>query len=376
MASSCQVLPVTTDAQRRAWDEFATTSSVGHMHQCLWWAEPLSRYGVRSEALACWVDDRLMGGALFRSVPVPFTTMTVTECLNGPIFLDWESTWADLFVRELAELPRALNSIAVVMKGCPRRDVHTDIVSAFGRAGLEATLTPGVVEAIVALEGRSLNDILKNFKNTTKSGLKKSQKRTEHVRRLTTPEDLSEAYAAWMATAARRGFSDIRPWPALQPVLRHCVANGLGSVLGSFAEERLLAAIFVAHVGKTATWVYSGYMDGCGRYNPTHRLVYEAIRESLEKEMSAYSLGNLISDGARGRSGVDEFKLGFGALPHRHLDTITWERRPLVYRLLETLRHGWLGRRVEALLRRHLIRSGDATPDHLAEGKARAGKHE
>ncbi len=70
-------------------------------------------------------------------------------------------------------------------------------------------------------------------------------------------------------------------------------------------------------------------MDGAEKYSPTHMLQFEAIRESLERGMATYNFGMLISEGQTAGRGVDEFKLGFGAEPRRHLDTIIWKRKPL-----------------------------------------------
>jgi lipid II:glycine glycyltransferase (peptidoglycan interpeptide bridge formation enzyme) len=179
------------------------------------------------------------------------------------------------------------------------------------------------------------------------------------VRWLTAPEDLAQAYAAWIATANRRSFTDVRPWTGLEPVLRHCIDNRLGSVLGSFLEERLLAAAFVVHLGKTTAYVYGGYMDGAEKYSPTHVLQFEAIRESVNRGMAAYNFGNLISEGNSAGRGVDEFKLGFGAVPQRRLDTIVWKRKPLLYHSIEQLRRWRMGGKLEALLKRKLISRGE-----------------
>jgi lipid II:glycine glycyltransferase (peptidoglycan interpeptide bridge formation enzyme) len=158
-----------------------------------------------------------------------------------------------------------------------------------------------------------------------------------------------------MATANRKSFTDVRPWTGLHPVLRYCVDNRLGSVHGSFLDEKLLAAAFVVQVGNAAAWVYGGYTDGAEKYSPTQVLQFEAIRESLERGMDTYNFGNLIGDGQPAGRGVDEFKLGFGAVPQRHLDTIIWKRKPLLYSTIERLRRGWIGARIEARFKRKLI---------------------
>jgi hypothetical protein len=358
-SATLRVGPITTPAERELWNDLAVSPPVGHRHQCLWWMEPLQRYGFRNWALGCWKGDQLVGGALFRSYPVPLTGSTVSQCLDGPIFREWDSAWADAFVAGVAEMARNANSMSVVLEDCPRLDVHRDVVAALRRGGFKTTVSPGPADAVLPLEGRTMDDIRKAFNHGTRQRIKKAQSGKLSVRRLTRPEDLAQAYAAWIATATRKSFSDVRPWMSLEPVLRHCIDNGLGSVLASFLDQRLLAAAFVTHVGKAASWVYGGYMDGAEKYSPTHILQYEAIRESLERGCASYNFGNLISRGESVGRGVDEFKLGFGAVSQQHHDTIVWQRKPVLYGSIQRLRRGWIGQNLETRLKQRLIRRGD-----------------
>jgi hypothetical protein len=325
--------------------------------------EPLERYGFRSSAIGCWKGDRLVGGALFRSYGVPLTRATVSECLDGPIFLEWETDWADDFVSGLMAMAAQVNSMAVVVRDCPQPDVHRDVLGALRRQGFQTTLTPGPADAVLTLEGRTLDEIRSGFNHGTRQRVRKGSAGPLSIRRLTAGDDLVKAYAAWIATASRKSFTDVRPWMALEPVLRHCIDNRLGSVLGSFLDDRLLAAAFVVHVGKTTAYVYGGYADDAAKYSPTHALQFEAIRESLERGVARYNFGMLIAEGQPAGRGVDEFKLGFGAVPERHLDTIVWKRKPVLYDSIERLRTWRMGGKLEALLKRKLIRRGDSSED-------------
>jgi hypothetical protein len=359
-STTLRVRPIATTDEREAWNDLAARSRVGHRHQCLWWMEPLGRYGFRSVALGSWNEGSLVGGALFRSYRVPLLRATVTECLDGPIFLEWENTWAGEFVAGLVGLAKKVSSIAVLMRDCPHEDVHRDLLAALESRGFTVALSPGAVEAVLPLEGRTMDQIRKGFNHGTRGRIRKGQAGPLSIRRLTEPEELAQAYGAWRATAARKSFTDVRPWLAIESVLRYCVGHGLGSVLGSFLEQKLLAAALVTHVGNTAAWVYGGYMDGAEKHSPTHVLQFEAIRECLEKGIPAYTFGNLISEGQPEGRGVDEFKLGFGAVPRRHLDTIIWKRKPLLFDTIERLRQQRWGRNLEALLKRKLVQRGDS----------------
>jgi GNAT acetyltransferase-like protein len=354
-----QVTPLDSTADRAAWDDLATRSTVGHRHQCLWWMAPLQRYGFRIDVLGSWNEGVLVGGGLFRSYDVPLIGGTITECLDGPIFKEWRGEWADDFMAGISELAGRAKSMAVLIRDCPHAEVHHDLIVAFRRAGLGTQLHKGPSDAVLTLEGRTIEQIRSGFNRGSRSRVKRGQKDVT-IRQLCGAEDLTKAYAAWMATAARKSFTDVRPWLGLEPVLRHCIDNGLGMVLGSFLQERLLAASFITFVGTTASWVYGGYMDDAEQHNPTHVLQFEAIQESLTRGFPRYNFGYLLAENQPGARGVDEFKLGFGAVPQRHHDTIVWKRRPLAYAAIEWLRRGSIGRSLEAVLKRQLIGRGDA----------------
>jgi hypothetical protein len=357
-SSSVNIRPIRTPAEREQWNSLAESGAVGHRHQCLWWMEPLSRYGFRISALGCWTGDRLVGGALIRSYSVPLTPVTVSECLDGPIFLDWDQTWADAFIAGLSEVAGRVDCTALILQDCPHAAVHQDLLAAL-RRGRKTTVKMGRADAVLSLEGRTMDQIWKGFNHGTRQRIKNARARELTVRHLSRPEDLHRAYQAWIATAQRKSFSDVRPWESLEPVVRRCLDQRLGSVLGTFLGDTLLAAALVTHIGDTATYVYGGYMDDAQQYSPTHVLQHEAIRESLERGLARYNFGYLLAEEQPLAQGVDQFKLGFGAVPQRHLDTIVWERKPLLYASVERLRRGWLGRNLEPRLRKALIRRGE-----------------
>lgn len=354
-----QVLPLTTADQHQQWDDFASHGAVGHMHQCLWWAQPLAQYGVKSRVLACWDNHQLIGGGLFRSIPVPGLGVYITECLNGPIFSTWNAAWADVFVAQLLVFARATNSMTVALKNCPRHDVHSHLLAALRRARLPIMVTPGEAEAVLAVEGRTIDTVWKGFRKGTKYAIKKGQKGPLHLTTLTKTEDLAKAYTTWMATAARKGFSDVRPWPALEPVLRTCVDHNLGAVFASCLGDEIVAARFVTYIGNTAVLVYAGHVDGSEQHSPNHMLDYEGIRQCPERGSSAYSFGTLTAYGEPTSNGVDEYKLGFGALPTPHHETMTWHCKPLLARSVAWLRRQPVGDRIVELVKKRLLRRSE-----------------
>jgi hypothetical protein len=318
--------------------------------------EPLTRYGFRVTVLGCWRGDRLVGGALFRSYTVPLSRVTITECLDGPISLEWENSWGDALVAGMADLAREMDSTVLVVQDCPSPEMQQSVVAALRQRSHRATLRPAMADAVLPLQGRSLEQLWRGFNHGTRQRIKKAGSNGLEIRPLAESTELMQACTAWTATADRKRFSHVRPWPSLEPVIRHCIDGGLGSVLGSFRDGKLLAAAFITYIGDTASYVYGGYADGARQHSPTHVLQYEAIRESVNRGLAGYNFGSLLGPSQLEARGVDEFKLGFGAIPRPHLDTVVWERKPLLYASMEWLRRGWLGRSLEVQLRKALIR--------------------
>jgi hypothetical protein len=313
-----------------------------------------------SRAIGLWSDDAHVGGALFRSIPLPVRGATVTECLNGPLFDDWRSEWAAPLLAALTELASDTKSIVVIVKGCQHEALLEDLQTAMRRAGSRLARQPGDREAVLPLEGRDLDEVVRGFHSGTRRAIKKGRAGPAAVRRLTTTEELRQAHVAWLATAARKGFSDVRPWETLAPVLRRSIDAGLAAVFGSVVEGRVVAAIYVTFIGRVGVYIYGGYVDGAEGHRPNHVLHLEAIRECLNRGCSAYNLGALGRPESSGVDGLDQFKLGFGALPVTRPDTLVWLRKPLLYRVMHQIRSAPVGGALENIVRRRLVRRGTA----------------
>ena len=353
-ATGFRVEPIETPEQRERWDQFVRRAAGGSLNQCFWWADPLKQYGVTARGIACWHGDVLVGGAMLRSIPVPLIDSTMTDCFRGPLFVEWRSEWSEDVVAGIEEIARRSNSIVVSLKGCPRHDVIDDLASGMRRAGLKLTRRPGEREAILALHGSTLDQLIAGFHKGTRRAVKKGREGSVEIRRVVGTDELRSAHATWLATAARKGFSEVRPWETAEPMLRHSIDAGLGAVFASFVAEELVASIFVTYIGNSAAYIYGGFSDDAERHRPNHVLHLEAIDVALEGGYATYNLGRLTPSPQAAIDGVDQFKLGFGASPVTAPDTVVWERKRVVYGVMQRLRQQRVGTALETFLRRRL----------------------
>ncbi len=353
-----EVAPLSTPDQRASWDAFSSQSELGHLYQCLWWAEPLAEYGVTTQVLGCLRGKEVVGGALLRSIPIPFTRSTVTECLNGPIFRDWLPAWSIPFVSGVRRLAKAQRSSVVMLRACPNENIHHDLLEEFRRCGLRVKSAPGKTRAIVALGNHTADNIITAFDHGTRRNVRIAPRMNVTVRKVTDESELRQAHATWLASARRKEFTGVRPWASIEPVLRQALVRDLGAVYAAFVESRLVASIFVTYIGTCAEYLYGGFLDEYKRFRPNHVLHYKAIQDCYKLGIDTYDFGNLEKPDDAHNHGVDRFKLSFGAKLARQLDSIVWERRPVLYHGTKMLKGSPAGRHLVAFARRHVLRRG------------------
>ncbi len=346
------------ESGRGAWDDWVSGSPSGHMHQCFWWASPLQAYGMTPEVVAAWNGDALVGGNLFRCTKVPRLPFQLVESLDGPAFEGWQPSFASPYAEAVAAFARETRALSVVFQGCPDPAIHRDLVEAFRLLEGDVVLSQGPTEASLPLDGQTSESLSSGFSHGVRSSIKKGRRNGVSVARLETAADLRAAYDAWMATARRKGFASVRPWEALLPVLQHSVSSGKGVVFGAVMDGTVIAAIYVSYVGQAAAYVYGGHLDGAERYSAAHLLQVAAIDEAIAREFPEYSFGVLPAGGNPEKSGIDRFKLSFGAVPRPTLDTITWRRRIILHEGLVRLRRHRAGAWIERAIRRRAVARG------------------
>jgi lipid II:glycine glycyltransferase (peptidoglycan interpeptide bridge formation enzyme) len=357
-----QAPTVLSDAEFAEWDAAVEQAPTGHMHQCTWWATPLARYGIRTHVVACRdPSGRLAAGALLRALPFPLLGVCLLECLDGPIVFDAGRRAAPMLVDGIAALARAERAVAVSLRGARDPVLLDDLTRELSARRLTCTRTPAVREAVLEVGGRDLAAVRAGYQTRTRRAIRKALAHGARVAPLSGETALKEAHATWLATADRKGFTDVRPWPALAPLLTDCLRRGRGTVYGSLVGDRVVAAIFVTFIGRTAHYVYGGFHEDAAKFSPTHALHDAAIAEAHARGLPVYCLGTLLGDGSPGQHGLDDFKLSFGARAVRQADTLTWERMPHLHRGIQRLRYSGVGEALLRFWRERLIgRSGEA----------------
>jgi hypothetical protein len=312
-------------------------------------------FGLSSDVVAAWAGGELVVGTLFRSTKVPRLPLTIAESLDGPTFKAWEPSYARSYAQAIGAFADRSRALAVVVRDCPDPAVHRDLTEALRLLQGDVVLSRGVTDAVLDIAGQTGEGLWAGFSQGLRRSVKRARANAVQVTRLEDDESLRAAYDTWMATAHRKGFDSVRPWPALEPVVRHSVASGAGVVFGARVDGVLVASIFVTYIGRAASYVYGGQLDGAEAFASSSVLQLSAIEEAIDRGLPEYSFGVLPAHGDPHQSGIDQFKLSFGALPRPALDTITWRRHVILYESLVRVRRHPVGARIERALRRRAV---------------------
>lgn len=339
-----------------AWDERVVRAPRGDMHQCTWWAAPLAEHGIVSHLITYGpTENELWGGALFRQMPLPIPGLCVLQCQHGPIALadrNHDLVPPLVFRDAVARLAKETRAAAVSFTDVPDPATLSTLATLFES---RVRRIPDRRRAVVDLAGRSMVEIRESYRRRTRRSIKKALAHGIRVERLTAPARLKEAYDAWQATALRKGFLHSRPWASLEPVVVESIKRDQGAVLGAVREGRVVASIWVTFIGRVAVYVYGGFHLHAAASSPGHILHDVAMEDAHARGLDIYDMGLLKADGSRGLSGIDDFKLNFGARVEPLPDRLIWGRVPCASHLLGLPVSSRLDRRLRELWGRRLL---------------------
>lgn len=336
------------------WDEFAQGPH-GRLGQTTWWAEPMRPLGMDFDVVTCRRDGQIVGGSLIRWAspkPLPFSRGT---CLGGPVFSSWSPSMAAPFLDAVKGATRRRRSIEVVFIDVPDHEIEDDLIAELRRRGAPFGTLSNHLHAVVDLQGRTLDDVMKGMRDRARYSIKRGR-RSLRFETLTEDVSLVAAYQAFQATAARKGFA-MRPPSAGIPVLREAIDRDVGAVIGAMDGDDIVAAAFITFIGDEAVYEYGGFLDSAMKLYPNHALQAEAIAMAIDRGLSGYNMGALsVKDED---AGVNEFKTGFGATPRPRTPRLQWATMPTAGRVMDRLTRSRRGQDLLRTIRRSVAaRSG------------------
>ncbi len=353
--------PLTGQAASEAdWDTFVAGHSSGHLLQTGRWAELKRTFGWQAERVILRVipspDAPILGGAsiLYRRLP---WGQSLAYIPKGPV-VDWK---APDQVRAVLTMARAaaIKRHAALLKIEPEQPDDPALAAQLTGYGFQPS--PQRIQPLSTIHVDLAGDedaLLARMKPKWRYNIRLAERKGVTVRP-GTPADLSEIQHLLAVTGRRDGFGVHSPAYYAQAT-RIFMPDGLGTWLVAEHEGRMLAAIAVFALGRSAWYMWGASADEGRNLMPNHALQWAAMRWARARGCTLYDLWGIPDEvgadpaayaepeswGEGGLWGVYRFKQGFGGRVVRYIGA--WDL-PLsrtgyaLYRLALRMRRGAAG---------------------------------
>lgn len=339
-----------------AWDEFVVRFPGAHYCQLYGWLSSYEAMGFECEVMVQSEGDRIVGGAAFVSIAIPFFAGRIFILPHGPLSdTPGGASW-DMLMEALAEHFRGRE--AVYVQAWPPvacDDMHG--LEHFVKAGYQG---PALFKShrfsstllAVDLVDRSEEEILAGFRRQTRYSCRKSLQTglTLHVsKRLA---DLRCSYELLEANARYHGYRP-RPYQSLVLAFQRLITKDRGMLIQARKGNELAGTLLVLFAGRIATYYAGATQREFRQCRPAEFMQLSAIRLAKERGMEIYDLMNWST------GGVAEFKRGFRPREYRWADPRTKMFKPAFARCLS-----WGENRLRPLARR-LVRLRATRTSHF-----------
>lgn len=335
-----------TASQQPAWDGFVNSLRGGHFLQSWGWGELKERAGWHPLRLALYEEktQQIVAAAqvLRRTIAhLPPGLGNLAYLPKGPA-LDWTATLDDgrglahFFLCELRDHVRHLGALAL--------QVEPPLEAGTAQAQLALTCfkalnfvpsSPVQPLRTITLDIQPAEEmLLAGMKEKWRYNVRLAARRGVEVRVAQTQAELEAWYALLLTTGARDRFGvhtlDYyrRAWTLFYPRNQACL-------LLAYAEEELLAGIFVSLCAGEAIYLYGASSNARRNLMPNYLLQWEAIRWAREAGACSYDFWGIPATDAETEdmAGVYRFKSGWGGRVLRFIGNYEYIYRPLALKL-------------------------------------------
>lgn len=350
--------PLTGQAASEAdWDAFVAGHPSGHLLQTGRWAELKRAFGWQAERVILRVipspDAPILGGAsiLYRRLP---WGQSLAYIPKGPV-VDWE---APDQIRAVLTMARAaaIKRHAALLKIEPERPNDPALAAQLTGYGFQPS--PQRIQPLSTIHVDLAGDedaLLARMKPKWRYNIRLAERKGVTVRP-GAPADLPAIQRLLAVTGQRDGFGVHSP-AYYARATRLFMPDGLGTWLVAEHEGRMLAAIAVFALGRSAWYMWGASADEGRNLMPNHALQWAAMRWARAQGCTLYDLWGIPDEvgadpaayaepeswGEGGLWGVYRFKQGFGGRVVRYIGA--WDL-PLsragyaLYRLALRVRRG------------------------------------
>ena len=272
------------------WDEFILGAG-GHPMQLWGWGDARSTLGWRVERLFIVEDDKQIGAAqlLIRKLSRPFNLCVYIP--RGPLVIDKETV---VYEQLMTYIKKNYHGVALIIE--PEGDGDPS-----GTGWREADTHALAPQSILLSLEKADGVLLAEMSKETRENLRIAGQSSLTVKRIVTPEGITECYQLYAAAQTGAG----KPYKEKYFQDLHDKLGEFSVLLGAYEDEALVSFIWLAVSETSAFELYSNTSVRGKELAAIYGLRWEAIRRVKQWGVPTYDVGGVASE-------TDE-KYGFGS---------------------------------------------------------------
>lgn len=344
------VLRALPSLQQTKWDAFVAARPEGHFLQSWGWGELKTGANWQPQRLVlCSRQDETISAAaqvLRRTtLHLPPRLGHLAYLPKGPV-LDWTATAPDgtplarIFLRKLRDYLRGQGALALQVEppmtaDTPAAKIAIETLRELGFQPVQ----PVQPLRTIALDIQPPEEaLLAGMKEKWRYNVRLAARKGVEVRAAQNLAELRAWYELLETTGERDQFG-IHTFDYYRKVWEIFVPRGQAYLLLAYAENELLAGIFVAHLAQEAIYLYGASSNARRNLMPNYLLQWEAIRRSKEAGARAYDFWGIpaTDEPDEAMAGVYRFKSGWGGQAITFPGNFQYTYHPQIMRLANKL---------------------------------------
>lgn len=344
------VLHTLSSSQQAKWDAFVEGHRQGHFLQSWGWGE--LKTGANWQALRLVLETQSEGKWVAAAQVLRRTAFHLPPRLGhlaylpaGPV-LDWTARTSDglslarLFLLQLRAFLRTQGALAVQIEPHLTMEApeSTNALAVLRELGFRQVQPVQPLRTIVLDIQPDEETLLGQMKEKWRYNLRLAARKGVQVRAAQSLEELDSWYSLLETTGVRDAFG-IHTRDYYRKVWEIFVPRGQARLFLAYAQEELLAGIFVTRLGHEAIYLYGASSNARRNLMPNYLLQWEAIRWARQNGARVYDFWGIpaTDEPDEAMAGVYRFKSGWGGRAISFLGNYQHDYHPRALRLARRL---------------------------------------
>lgn len=330
-------------SQREEWDAFVNGHCRGHLLQSWDWGKLKAGANWRPLRLVLREHGKIIAAAQVlqrTALHLPPRLAHLAYVPKGPV-LDWSARLANgeslarFFLRELRLFLRTQGALALQIEphieaGTAESEIAVSFLRELGFHQTQPVQPLRTITLDIHLDEETL---LARMKEKWRYNVRLAARKGVEVRAASTLAEVRAWYNLLQTTGERDQFGIhtldyyLKAWQTL-------TSHGQARLLLAWAEDELLAGIFVSLLGREAIYLYGASSNARRNLMPNYLLQWEAIRWARASGATTYDFWGIppTDESAEAMAGVYRFKSGWGGRVTSFPGNYEYDYHPLIMR--------------------------------------------